>query len=114
MKGQLKIQLKIQTKQHNDMRNTIATQSEASDHDGYEPIPLELNTPLLNRTQIFKVNEAINHRIDHDSSQHAGEVTVGNTTPVINHTLNSQNPKGMFFYSGQFFVHRAGKFCVHL
>ena len=49
----LKGQLNIQTKQHNDMKNTIATQSEASDHDGYEPIPLELDTALLNRTQTF-------------------------------------------------------------
>ena len=89
----LKGQLKIQTKQHNDMKNTIATQSEASDHDGYEPIPLELDTSLLNRSQIFEDNEAINHRIGHDSNRHASEVTVGNTTHVINYTLNSQNPK---------------------
>ena len=31
----------MQSKQYNDMKNTIATQSETSDHDGYEPIPLE-------------------------------------------------------------------------
>ena len=30
----MKGQLKIQPKQHNDMKNTIATQSEMSDHDG--------------------------------------------------------------------------------
>ena len=63
-----------------------------SDRDGYEPIPLELDTPLLNRTQIFEDNEAINYRIDHDSNQHTSEVTAGNTAPVIKHTLNSPNP----------------------
>ena len=75
------------------MKTTIATQSETSDNYGYEPIPLDLYTPLLNRTQIFEYNEATNHHFHHDSNQHAWEVTVGNTTPVINHTLNSQNLK---------------------
>ena len=74
------------------MENTIATQSEMSDHDDYEPIPLDLDTPSLNRTQIFEDNEAIDHHIHHDSNEHAREVTVGNITPVINHILNSQNP----------------------
>ena len=78
----LKGQLKIQTKQH--IENTIVTQSETPEHDGYEPIPLDLDTPLLNRTQIFEDNEAINYHIHYDSSQHAREVTAGNTTPVIN------------------------------
>ena len=90
----LKGPLKIQTKQQNDMKDTIATQSETSDHDGYEPIPLDLDTPLMNRTQIVEGNEAINHHIHHDSNQHAREVTVGNTAPVMSlHALNSQNPK---------------------
>ena len=90
--SKLKGQLKIRTEQHNDMKNTIATQSEMSGHDDYEPIPLDLDTPSLNRTQILEHNEAVDHHIHPDSNQHAREVTFGNITPVTNHTLNSQNP----------------------
>ena len=88
----LKGQLKIQTKQHNDMKNTIAIQSEMSDHDDYEPIPLDLDTPSLNRTQILEHSEAVDHHIHHDRNQHATEVSFGSIIPVTNHTLNSKDP----------------------
>ena len=42
---------------------------------------------------IFEDNEAVNHHIDHDSNYNAREDTVGNTTPIINHTKNSQKQK---------------------